>query len=276
MGRDGPGRSYNLPGSFCHGQPNGINKATALVHFFCNSFSLYKSGISDCCVTRWKCPSHHCYTQPMETTALGPSGSPAHHYETPPPIIPLLSDIPLIGTPPVGHPFAEVLAASAQKKQDCFSSGSLNLHGSKRACVNSQEVKAGSDHSSTQGNDSTPYPIHEARPSSQQREQEPDSSPSYLTRTLVDPDDETAAKSLWSTGDQASLDSYSVQDNAEGWQGHSLWQLCLMLRHRGAHIRYWKRIWASCGLGRSSLWMEMQLKRIREVPGSVGTQPQMC
>ena len=108
--------------------------------------------------------------KPEESTTPGPSRSPACHSETPPPIIPLLPDLPLMGSPPVGHPFAEYLATSTQKKQGHSTHGSLDLHHSKRICVNSQEVKAWSDHSSIWGNDNTPEPVPEAGPSSEQQE----------------------------------------------------------------------------------------------------------
>ena len=61
-------------------------------------------------------PATTAMPEPIESITLGHSGSPALHSETPPPIIPLLLDLPLVGTPPVGHPFAEFLATSTQKK----------------------------------------------------------------------------------------------------------------------------------------------------------------
>ena len=44
MGEDGPGRAHSFPGGVCHGKLNRINKATALVCFFCSSFSVHKQG----------------------------------------------------------------------------------------------------------------------------------------------------------------------------------------------------------------------------------------
>ena len=52
--------------------------------------------------------------KPKESTTQGPSGSPAHHSETPP-IIPLLFDLPFMGTLLVRHPFGEFLTTSTQK-----------------------------------------------------------------------------------------------------------------------------------------------------------------
>ena len=181
VGKDDPERSYKFPGGFCHGQPDGINKTNAQVHFFCGSFSVYKQGIGNQCATGKNAPAIATVSEPEESTAPGPSGSPAHCSETPPLIIPLLPDIPLMGTSPGEHPLAEFLAISTKEKQNCSSYNSLNLHLSKRTCVDFSEVKAGSDHSSAQGNNTMPEPIPEAGPSSQQREQESNSTPCYPT-----------------------------------------------------------------------------------------------
>ena len=137
----------------------------------------------------------------------------AHPTESPPPMTPLLADLPFVGTPPVGQPFAKFLAISTQKKQGCSSSSSLNHHPSKGTCFNSQEVKARSEHSSTQGNKNMPELVPEAEPSSEQQEQEPASTPSSPTMAMVDRNDETAAESSESTGDQASSDSDLPREN---------------------------------------------------------------
>ena len=60
---EGLGRKHNLPRGFCHGKPNRINKATSLVCFFYRSFSVYRWGIGNHCVTEQKCPSHQSCTQ---------------------------------------------------------------------------------------------------------------------------------------------------------------------------------------------------------------------
>ena len=52
---------------------------------------------------------------------LGSSDSPACLSETPPPIIPLLLDVPFMDTPPVGHSFAEFLATSIHTKMGLLS-----------------------------------------------------------------------------------------------------------------------------------------------------------
>ena len=215
-------------------------------------------------------PATTAASEPMKPTTLGPSSSPAHCSESPLPIIPLLPDLPLIGTPPVGCPFAEFLANSTQKKWDHSSSSSLDLHCSKGAHANSKEVKAGSDHSSAQGDDNMPGPIPKARPHSHQREQEPDSLPSYPTRAVAGPDDEAAAERLQSTGDQASLDSNSVWYNVEDSDRDTASEDCISCSDteevsiQTAHKRYQKRVWASYRLNRSSLWTETQMKMIGE------------
>ena len=145
----------------------------------------------------------------------GPSNSPAYFSETPSPIIPLLPDLPFMGTPLMGCPFTEFLATSTQKKWDHSPSSSFDHHCSKRTCIDSQEVKTGSNHSSTWGNGNTPGLIPEAGPSSEQWEQKTASPPSSPSRAIADPDEGIAAESLWSTGDQASLDSDSPRESIE-------------------------------------------------------------
>ena len=105
--------------------------------------------------------------RPQEPPALGPSSSPGHLSETPPAVIPLLPDLLFMGTSPVLCLFAEFLAIYTQKKWGHSSSSSLDHHHGKRTYVDSQEVKAGSYHSSTWGDDNMPEPIPEARPSSE-------------------------------------------------------------------------------------------------------------
>ena len=55
-------------------------------------------------------------SKPEGSVAPGPSSCPVDPPRTPPLPVPLLLDILLVGTPPVGHPFAEFLAISTQKK----------------------------------------------------------------------------------------------------------------------------------------------------------------
>ena len=91
-----------------------------------------------------------------ESPTLGSSSSPAYLTDTLPPPAPILPDLPFVGTPPVGHPFVEFIAISSQKKWGCSSSSSLNNHCNRRTHVNSQEVKARSDHSSAQDDEDMP------------------------------------------------------------------------------------------------------------------------
>ena len=70
------------PRGLCNGKPNRINKASALVHFFCSSFSLYKWGVRDHCVTGKKCPIHHCCAQTgwaFQQSSLSLLNSSSHH-----------------------------------------------------------------------------------------------------------------------------------------------------------------------------------------------------
>ena len=55
-------------------------------------------------------------SEPEGSLAPGPSSSPVHPPGTPPLPVPSLPDISFIGTPSVGHSFAEFLAISIQKK----------------------------------------------------------------------------------------------------------------------------------------------------------------
>ena len=95
-------------------------------------------------------------SKPEGSPAPGPLSSPVHPPRTPQIPVPPLLDMSLIGTLPVGCPFAEFLAISTQEKQDCFPSSALDHHHNKRAHVDSQEVKAKSKHSSAQGKEETP------------------------------------------------------------------------------------------------------------------------
>ena len=54
------------------------------------------------------CPTTTAAPEPERSPTLGPSDSPAHLSETPPSIIPLLPDLPLMGTPLVGCPICQV------------------------------------------------------------------------------------------------------------------------------------------------------------------------
>ena len=56
--------------------------------------------------------------KPEESLAPSHSSSPAHHTRTPLPLIPLLPDIPLVGTPPVGCPLLEFIAGPSSSLTD--------------------------------------------------------------------------------------------------------------------------------------------------------------
>ena len=118
--------------------------------------------------------------------APDPSDSPAHQTGTPPlPVHPFL-DIPFVGAPPNGHPFAGFIAGPMQRKWDCSSSDTLGDQCDKQTHVDSQEVKVRSRHSSTQGNEDMPKLVLEAGPSSTPKGLEPTSPPSSPSTT--DPD----------------------------------------------------------------------------------------
>ena len=78
------------------------------------------------------------------------------------------------------------------------------------------------------------------------------------------------AKSSKCTRDQVSSDSESSRENVDDSDmdtasGHGI--LCSdtdEVSIQTAHKKYQKRVWASCGLSKGSLWMEVQLKRISD------------
>ena len=75
---------------------------------WCISSSIPCNYMGDALVTAMQqgenVPATTAVPKPEESTALGPSSSPAHLTENPPPIIPLLPDFPFVGTPPGGAP----------------------------------------------------------------------------------------------------------------------------------------------------------------------------
>ena len=105
-------------------------------------------------------------TDPEELTAPGLSSNPTHSQETPPPAIPLLSDLPFEATPSMGHPFVESLAGHSQQKWGCSPSGSFGDNHEKTTWIDSPEMEVRSEHSSTWGIDYTPKLILGTRPSS--------------------------------------------------------------------------------------------------------------
>ena len=116
--------------------------------------------------------------------ALAPSESQVHQTGTPPQVT-SLQDIPFVGTPPVGCPFARFIVSPRQKKWDCSSSGTLSDQCNKQTHVDSQEAEVRSEHNSTKGNEDMPELALAARPSSEPQGQEPISPPSSPTRPLL-------------------------------------------------------------------------------------------
>ena len=206
--------------------------------------------------------------EPEGSPALGPSDSPAFPTGTPPLPVSCLPDIPFVGTPPVGNPFAEFIAGPTQKKGDHSSSSSSSNHCDKRTHVDSQEIKARSEQSSAQGNEDMPKLVLEAGPSFGQWGQEPARPPSSPTRATTDPDDGTAGGSSRSTGDQASSDSDLSRENVVDSDMDTASSDCITCSDTDevtvptARKKYWKRVQASCSLSKGSLWTEAKLKRI--------------
>ena len=61
-------------------------------------------------------PATTTVSKPEGSLPPGPSSSPTHAPGTSPLPVPPLPDIPFVGTPLLGHPFAEFLANPTQKK----------------------------------------------------------------------------------------------------------------------------------------------------------------
>ena len=72
-------------------------------------------------------PATTSVSEPEGSTALGCSSSPAHPTGTPP-LVPLLPDIPFVGTTLLWCLFPEFTAGPTQTKWDHSSSGSLDSH----------------------------------------------------------------------------------------------------------------------------------------------------
>ena len=114
-------------------------------------------------------PTSTTVPEPEGSLAPGPSNTPAH--QTGPLLLPVppLPDIPFVGTPSNGCPFAGFIASPTQKKWDQSSSNSLGNHHNKRTHVGSQEVEARSENSSAQSDEDTPKLVLEAGPSFKQQ-----------------------------------------------------------------------------------------------------------
>ena len=100
--------------------------------------------------------------------APGPSSSLAHLTGTLPSLVPLLLDIPFVGTPPVGCLFPWFIASPTLKKCIWSSSGSLSDYHNKRTHIGSPEVEVRSEHSSAWGDENISELVPEAGPSFEQ------------------------------------------------------------------------------------------------------------
>ena len=93
--------------------------------------------------------------EPHDSLVPSPSGVLTSPPTTSPPPMSSLLDIPLAGIPLVGCPFADLAIPSKGKWGHSPSDSSDHLH-SNRTYITSPEFEAGSEHSSTQGNDHIP------------------------------------------------------------------------------------------------------------------------
>ena len=205
-----------------------------------------------------------------ESPTVGLSSIPAYLTETPPPILPLLLDLPLVGTLPMGHPFFKSTSSPLQKKWDCSPSGSFGNHHGKRTHVHSPEAEVRSEHSSAWSGGNMPKMVPETRPSTEEWGWEPANPPSSPTRATADPDDGTAAASSWSTEDQPSSDSDSSRENLADSNLDTASGDYIMCSDtdevsiQTAHKQYQRRVRTSCKLSKGNIWTEAQLKRIND------------
>ena len=177
-------------------------------------------------------------------------------------------DIPLSGTPLVGHPFLHLPTTPSQGKWDHSPSGSSDHPHTKMAHITSPEVEVGSEHSSTWGDDHMPDLTPETRISSRWQRQESSCPSSSPIRGPADPDDEVVAGSSKSTRDQTSSDSGSSRGNMADSDLDTASGDCLPCSDTNevsvltAWKKYRKRVRTSCKLSKGRDWMEAQMKRI--------------
>ena len=210
MSMDGQADRCHLSIGIFPGKLSWLYQVTALVHLLCSSPLLHEQSTGHCHATGWGCPSyHHCIWAWGLTSSrpLKQSNSSTQNCTT---SSTSLTRYPLHRYSPSGAPICWVPCYPTKKKWDHSPSGSLNNHCDKRTHVNPQEVKARSEHSTTQGE-----LVLEAGLSFKQQGQEPTSPPSSPARATTDPDNGTVAGSLRSTRNEASSDSdLSREDEA--------------------------------------------------------------
>ena len=94
--------------------------------------------------------------EPCGLLAPGPSRVLTPSPGTSPPLVSSIPDIPLFGTPLVGHPFPFLSTTFSWEKWDHSPHGSPDCPQAKRTWVTSPKAKVGSKHSSTWGDDHMP------------------------------------------------------------------------------------------------------------------------
>ena len=103
--------------------------------------------------------------------------------------------------------------------------------------------------------------------------------PSSPTRATIDPDAGAVVGSLRSTGDKASSDSDSSREKVADSDMDTASGDCVSCSDtdevsvQTSQKKYQRRVWASCGLYKGSIWTEAQLKKDwQKSPGNMGTQ----
>ena len=149
VGMDDQADRYHLSRGIFPGEFSRFHQITALVHFLCYIRRLMAT-------TMQESEDVPAASEPEGWPAPGPSGSPTHLPITPPLPVSPLPDIPFVGTPLMGHPFAEFLAIPTPESETTLPAVALNDHCNKRTYVNSKEVEARSEHNSAQGDEGMP------------------------------------------------------------------------------------------------------------------------
>ena len=177
--------------------------------------------------------------------------SPAHHTEIPPlPILPM-SDIPVIGTPPVGYSLVGFIVNPLHKKWDHSSNGAPSEWLDKRTHAETAEANVSSGHSTPQGEGEPPPNVPNNDTVASGSTDEHDSG------------DKTNHCSDKST--QNELSENVVNSDLESASGNCL--TCLDTEEvavRTAWKRFWKKVWASCSIARGCLWSKAKLNQIKD------------
>ena len=191
--------------------------------------------------------------------APGPSSGPAHPPRTPPLPVPPLPDIPFVGTPPVGHPFAEFLVISTQKTWVTLPVVHFMIIMTRRPMLTPKRSKLGMNRAVHRVMRTCPNWFWKLGPALTDKSRNLP-APSSPTRATADLDDGTVAGSSRSTTDQSLSHSDSSREDVVDSDMDTTcgdYITCLdtdKVNVGTAQKKYQKRVQASCRLSKVSLW----------------------